>query len=206
MPDLLPSIPKEPARSHKRMSKVRLRERIFARHYVATLNGTKSAIAAGYSEKGANVKGARLLAKDTVQAEIKRLSDLKLEELGVTSHRVLEELARMGFANMGDYIKTQADGSAYVDLSTLSREQAAAIQEITVDEYVEGKGEEAREVRKTKLKLAEKRGSLELLGNYLALFNKQATGVNIGALHVNVSYEKSEVRNPKALVIDSGTA
>jgi len=71
---------------------------------------------------------------------------------------------------MHDYIKTNAMGNAYIDLSALTRDQAAAIQEITVEEYTEGRGEEARDIKRTKFKLAEKRGSLELLGKYLKMF------------------------------------
>jgi hypothetical protein len=76
----------------------------------------------------------------------------------------------MGFSNMMDYISVQ-DGDAYVDLSKLTREQAAAIQEITVEEYTEGRGKDKRDIRKTRFKLTDKRGSLELLGRYLKLFS-----------------------------------
>lgn len=72
----------------------------------------------------------------------------------------------MGFSNMLDYIAIQTDGSATVDLSRLTRDQASAVQEVTVDEYTEGRGEDARDVKRIKFKLADKRGSLELIDLY----------------------------------------
>jgi hypothetical protein len=57
-----------------------------------------------------------------------------------------------------------------VDLSQLTREQTAAIQEVTVDTYMDGSGEDAREVKKVKFKLADKRAALVALGRHHKLF------------------------------------
>ncbi|KKN00367.1 hypothetical protein LCGC14_1138420, partial [marine sediment metagenome] len=91
-------------------------------------------------------------------------------KLEISADKVLAELAKMGFSNISDFIRVQKDGSAYVDLSAMTREQAAAIQQITVDEYTEGRGEAAREVKRVRIHLADKNRSLELLGKHLKLF------------------------------------
>jgi phage terminase small subunit len=150
--------------------KAEARREIFVREYLKDLNATRAAIAAGYSEKTARKQASRLLTNVDTQKRIEELTAKKVEKLDITVERVLGELAKLAFSNMLDYMNTQEDGSAHVDLSKLTREQAAAIQEVTVDEYTEGGGENARNVKRTKFKLADKRGSLELLGKYLKLF------------------------------------
>ena len=155
--------------------KKELRERRFAHEYVIDLNGEQAAIRAGLAPKSAVVEASKLLRKPNVQAIIAELTKKKADALDLTAERVLRELMLMVFSNMQDYVNVQKDGFAYVDLSKLTREQAAAIQEITTDSYVadgeDGEGEEeGRVVTKVKFKLADKRGSLELLGKHLSLF------------------------------------
>ncbi len=145
------------------------KQKLFVKEYLVDLNATRAAIAAGYSVNGADVAGSRLLGNVRVKAEIEQSLAKTCAKLDITVEKVLGELAKLGFSNMLDYIRVQ-DGEAYIDFSKLTREQAAAIQEVTVEEYSEGKGKEKRDIKRTKFKIAEKRGSLELLGKYLKLF------------------------------------
>jgi phage terminase small subunit len=149
--------------------KTSIRQQIFAKEYVIDLNGTRAAIAAGYSEKGADVRASELLGNSRVKRLIDQYVTKRASKLEIKADKVLEELARLGFANMHDYIKVQ-DSDAYIDFSALTRDQAAAIQEITVEEYTEGKGEDKRNIKRTKFKLHDKRGPLELIGKNLKMF------------------------------------
>lgn len=178
------------SKSQTAKQKKDLRHEIFAREYVLDLNGTRAAIAAGYSEKGADVAAIRMLGNARVKELIADLIGERAKKLDLTADKVLGELSRMGFANMLDYVQTQPDGSAYVDLSRLTREQAAAIQEITVDEYTEGRGEAARNVKRTRVKLSDKGSNLERLGRYLGMFKDrvdiEASGPAGGPIPVEV--------------------
>lgn len=184
--------------SRKPNKKSELRYEIFAREYVLDLNGTRAVIAAGYSPKGADSKASQLLGNVRVQKLIAELVEKRAKRLDLTADKVLEELSRMGFSNMLDYVKTQPDGSAYIDLSELTREQAAAIQEITVDEYTEGSGDQARPVKRTRFKLSDKRGSLELLGRYLKLFGDKADTGTIREVEVRIFQVGDEESASKA--------
>lgn len=168
---------------------------LFCLEYLKDFNGGRAAIAAGYSSKsdGHMVNASRILARDDVKARLAELSQKKCEKLEITSERVLAELAKLGFANMEDYIGRTPSGDIYTDFSKLTREQAAAIQEITVDEYTEGRGDAARDVKRVKFKLAEKRGSLELLGKYLKLFvdRQELTGPDGGPVEHTIKFGNS---------------
>jgi phage terminase small subunit len=91
----------------------------------------------------------------------------------MTAQQVLEELTKLACANMQDYMKPGPDGDPVLDFAKLTREQASALQEVTVDRYTEGRGEDAREVKRVKFKLADKLRALELLGKHYALFTER---------------------------------
>lgn len=93
------------------------------------------------------------------------------ERMKLTKESVLEELAKLGFANMSDFVVLQADGTPQFDLSGLTRDQSAAIQEMQIDTYTDrGDPEVPREVKSVKVKLAPKLGALEALGKHFKLF------------------------------------
>jgi phage terminase small subunit len=149
---------------------------IFVKEYLIDFNATRAYIAAGYSKKGAEVSASRLLRNAKVAAAIDGETSERCEKLGVDADDILAEINKLAYANMLDYIAIQ-DGDAYVDFSALTREQAAAIQEITSETYREETGKtgadgqpEKRVVKRTKFKLFDKRGSLELLGRHKKLF------------------------------------
>ena len=101
--------------------------------------------------------------------------DKRAAKIELTSDGVLRELALMAFSNILDYLRMD-NGDVFVDLSMLTREQAAAIQEIKVYDYVDrtrnrGNGN-GRQVKGVKFKLADKTRALELLGKHLKLFTE----------------------------------
>lgn len=142
----------------------------FVEEYLKDLNATQAAIRAGYAKASARVQASRLLAQDKVQDAVAELMAARSDRTAITADMVLTELGKIGFANMLDFIRVQDGGDAYVDLSTMTREQAAALSEVTVDEYTEGRGEDAREVKRVKVKLADKRAALVDIGRHLGMF------------------------------------
>jgi len=69
---------------------------------------------------------------------------------------------------MLDYVQPSAAGGFAVDLSALSRDHGAAIQEVIVD--YQTAGDDKTGVKRVRLKLADKRAALVDLGKHLGLF------------------------------------
>lgn len=149
------------------------RQEIFAAEYCVDSDGKRAAIKAGYSEKTAESQASQLLKNPKVSDVISKKTQKILNKLEISAEKVLQELALLGFSNMLNYVTIGDDGQADIDLSKLTREQAAAIQEISVD-ATGGTGDgERRQVLRTKFKLSDKRGALELLGKHLKLFTEK---------------------------------
>lgn len=161
---------------------------MFAREYVIDLNGTRAALAAGYSEATASEQASRLLKNCRVQRIIGQLQSKRASKLELKAENVVEELRRLAFSNMSDYMEIDEEGKPKgLNLANLTRDQAAAIQEISED-ATGGSGDgERRLIIRTKFKLADKRGSLELLGRHLGMFqdNLKVTGLEGLAERIN---------------------
>jgi hypothetical protein len=80
-----------------------------------------------------------------------------------TADDVVREVERLAFSNKLDYVTPAGDGAVEVDLRALNRDQGAAIQEVTVEQFMNGKSDNARPVRRIKFKLHDKKAPL-LLG------------------------------------------
>jgi phage terminase small subunit len=153
-----------------------LRQERFAHELVKGKNATDAYEAAGYLR---NAQGAyRLKNKPHVAARIRELAERAALKAEVSAERVLRELALIGFANMKDYARIGADGDPYLDFSGLTRDQAAAIVEMIVEDFKDGRGKDARDVRRVRFKLADKRGALVDIGRHLGMFRDRTVHEN----------------------------
>ena len=84
------------------------RQRSFAQEYIVDLNATQAAIRAGYSAKTARIHASRLLTNVDIQENIREAMQERSERTNIRADRVLTELAKIGFANMLDYIDVDA--------------------------------------------------------------------------------------------------
>ncbi|MDX2308067.1 MAG: terminase small subunit [Hyphomicrobium sp.] len=155
-----------------------LQER-FCQSYALSDNGAASYAAAypksrKWTPQSRAVKASQLLATDKIQ---KRLDELRVlvadkaeKAFDLSVERILQEMAAIGFSNMGDYLHITAGGDPAVALADLSRQQMAAISEVVVEDFVEGRGDDARDVRRVRFKLHDKRAALKDLGQHFGAF------------------------------------
>ena len=135
----------------------------FCQEYIIDCNGTQAAIRAGYSERTAQEQSSRLLSKVMVQQRVAELQANVARRLDIKAENVLQELARVGFSNIGDYVAWGPDGVRLRPSEDMTPEQWAAVSEV-VDVF----GSDGRSG--IKFKLHDKLAALIQLGKHLKLF------------------------------------
>jgi phage terminase small subunit len=106
-------------------------QRLFVQYYLKTLNATEAAKLAGYSEKTADRIGHQLMQKPAVKRAIKQAMDRRARRLEIDADRVLEELAAIGFASMGDFASWGPKGVKIKDSRKLDTRAVQGISEGT---------------------------------------------------------------------------
>ena len=160
---------------------------LFAQEIAKGSPASVAYVAAGYAKNDGNA--SRLNGHEKVRARVQELLAEGAEKAGVTVQRIVDELAKVGFANMGAYLKATSGGDPYFDYASLTDEQKAAIAEVTVEDFTDGRGEDARQVRRIKFKLHDKLGALEKLGKHLGMFSDKVNlhGADGGPLKIIIA-------------------
>lgn len=154
------------------------RQQRFVDEYLVDLNATQASIRAGYSHKGATVRGSELLANRKVAEAISAAKASRAERVQITQDRVLQELARIAFFDPRKLFR--ADGSP-LEITELDDETAAVLAglDIVVERTDEGR-DGYSSVRK--YKLTNKLGALEAAMRHLGMFKDSLElkgGINV---------------------------
>lgn len=153
--------------------KLSAKQKAFCEEYIIDLNGTQAAIRAGYSEKTANQQAARLLANVNIQAYIQELLQKRSNRLEITADNVLKEIAKLAFSDIREVFTEQG---GLINPNQLGDNIAAAVQSIDVVENVVKDEDGNAQVEYTKkIKLSDKRASLELLAKHLGLLTEKVS-------------------------------
>lgn len=146
------------------------KESKFCREYLVDYNGTRAAIAAGYSKKTAREIAYENLTKPHIKEELRLLQTELMKSAGLTAEMVVNELKALAYWNIQDFIDQD---NAIKDLTTLPLGTTIPVSGIksTVKSYFDALGHLVKEVT-TEIKLTEKRGSLGDLGRHLGVFEK----------------------------------
>lgn len=142
------------------------KQKKFCEEYVVDLNAKQAAIRAGYSPKTAEQHASRLLRNVKVKKYIAELQEKLRIETNLTAKEVIEELRKVGFSNVQDFIDTD---NAIQDISKVEKQKAAAVSGI---ETSESTSKDGTVTVYTKFKLYNKVDALEKLGKHLGIFEK----------------------------------
>lgn len=104
-----------------------------------------------------------------VEREVERRWAEVRARYDVTYDRVVTEIAKVAFANVGSYVQVQDDGSFVLDFENMDMTEWSAIGEVSVETYVEGRGDNAREVKRIRVKPWNKLAALDQLMRHAGL-------------------------------------
>lgn len=151
-----------------------LKQRRFCLEYIKDRNGAQAAKRAGYAWKHARIEASSLLKKPVIRNFIRSAIADQESRLKIDGDKVIKELARIAFFD-SEALELVATGGA--KLSDLTRDERAAIAEVTSTEYTwtEGRGEEAETHKEvtTKVKAHSKTKALEILAKHFNLFKEE---------------------------------
>jgi phage terminase small subunit len=102
------------------------RKRRFVEEYLIDLDAKHAAIRAGYSRRSKSYP-PRLMREPAILEAIGKAMAARAERTGITRQRVLEEYARLAFADLRALADWGPDGAAIKQADALSDEAAAAI-------------------------------------------------------------------------------
>lgn len=169
----------------QRIPETQRRYKIFAKAFMgkALRNATQAARIAGYAENSARQAGAALMSNPAVRRLLRIEAERLARKVEIGPEFVIDELGKLAKANMQDYVD---DTGKFVGMDAISRDAAAAIQELTIDTERRSDGRSgAKRKRKTgaastvtrvRLKLAKKETALELLGKHWNLYGDREGG------------------------------
>lgn len=131
----------------------------------------QAALAAGYTDRYAKSKSYRLAARQEVQDYLAGRRQ-EMARRAVAPEQVLLELARIGFADVADYVTVEQGKLQVTDLERMDPAARRAIVAVK-------SGNSGVEV-----KLADKLKALELMGKNLGLFERGARKEDTGEVKI----------------------
>lgn len=112
------------------MARLSPKQARFVEEYLVDLNAAAAARRAGYTTRRSEAIGYHLLTKADIQAAIQAAQRERSAQTGITAARVVQEIARIAFADPRDIAQWDALQVAVRDSAELTDDAAAAISEI----------------------------------------------------------------------------
>lgn len=156
-------------RTEKRDEKMlTVKEAKFVSEYLADpdSNRLQAALKSGHKTLGSLMKRPHVVKE--LKARMKKIMSKKQ----VTAERVVEELARIAFANIDDFVDDD-----YRIQQRPSRRKMAAVQEVTTETIIDRSGgkdadpEDREDVKRVKMKMYSKLDALDKLGRHFGIYN-----------------------------------
>ncbi len=144
------------------------KQKLFIKEYLIDFNATQSAIRAGYSKKTAGSIGSENLSKPEIISALRKEVGAKIEKIDDLSDKIIQELKKIAFADIKDYLSFDENGVTFHDSNEVDGTVINEVSSVTTSQGSNGKTEITRVQHK--MKLHDKLKALELLGRYKMLY------------------------------------
>lgn len=175
------------------MAKLTDKQKRFVDEYLIDLNGKQAAIRAGYKEKTAEQQASRLLSNVKVQAAIKKRMEEREKRTEITQDRVLQELAKIGFADIKDFLRFGTEktlvGYDEEDGEMVPVYDYKQVVEVKPSEQVDGTliSEVSISAKGVfSFKMHDKMKALDMMGKHLGMFKDRIEHSGEGGGAINV--------------------
>lgn len=116
---------------HKQMDRLTPKEQRFVDEYLVDANGTRSAIAAGYSPNTARSTAVEILAKPNIARAMAERQLALRQKVHVRQEDVLREACRIAFSDIRNVADFGENGVRFFNSEELSEDAARTIAEVT---------------------------------------------------------------------------
>jgi phage terminase small subunit len=187
----------------------------FVQEYLLDLNASAAARRAGYSAKTAQEQGSRLLLNVMVQEAIAEAQDARSKRTEITQDRVLQELAKIGFADIRKAIRWGATVAVPVQSGDDATDFADDGEPVRVhtdlaliasDEIDDDTAAAISEIKQTKeglaIKFHPKLEALGKIGQHLGMFKEKVelTGKDDGPIETVDVTDRERAKALAALI------
>lgn len=178
------------------------RQEAFCQSYARYGNATRAAKEAGYSEKMAYSHGQRLTKDVEIAARIETIKAERFKKLHMSADETLAEIAKVARFNMASIVHVTPDGDPYIDLGRASLDEMAALAEVSIEDFTDGRevDEEGntikRDVRRVKAKPHNKIAALTLIAKSHGLLTEKVE-VKFDESYANV-FAEAQARAKRA--------
>lgn len=161
----------------------------FVEEYLIDLNATAAAERAGYADKNC---GRQLMMRPNVKLAVLKAMGTRSEKMEIKAETTLRELANVAFSDIGEVMDFTGDTPKLKPAWQISEKARRALASVKVSRFINGTGEDAKEVEVTEFKFWDKLSALEKLCKHLGLFIDRVdmTGeIEHKHIHAHVSVE-----------------
>lgn len=159
---------------------VRKRQMIDA--YLKGASKKDAMLAAGFSENTASTRHTYYFGDPDVVAEIERRQKIAASRTDVNLENLNKMLMEIASANLGDLVQVADDGSLFMDYSKLTPELRKSMTNVTIDEVKEGRGENAKTVKRIRIGVLDRLRAIETLIRHNGLSKEKITVNHEGSL------------------------